>query len=107
MSTNREFADYICEQLRDVQGIVCKKMFGEYGIWMQGKIIMLICDNRLFLKPTAAGRALLREMDEAAPYDGAKPYYLISDPDDSEYLAALLNATFPELPEPKKRRQSL
>ncbi|MCK7502621.1 MAG: TfoX/Sxy family protein [Comamonadaceae bacterium] len=34
-------------------------MFGEYAIYLDGKVVALVCDNQFFVKPTDAGRALL------------------------------------------------
>ncbi len=82
-----------------------RKMFGDYGIYCDGKIVGLICDDCLYLKPTEAGRALLRTVDLRPPYDGAKDYFLIADVDDRDYLAALVGATCKALPEPKPKKK--
>jgi TfoX/Sxy family transcriptional regulator of competence genes len=80
-------------------------MFGEYALYVGGKVVALVCDNQLFLKPTAAGRALLDDPTEAPPYPGAKPYLLIDSAlDDRELLAELMVATERELPAPKPSR---
>ena len=50
-------------------------MFGEYGIWSDGKIFALICDNKLFIKPTEAGRAYFKDVVEVPAYPGAKPCF--------------------------------
>ncbi len=50
-------------------------------------------------------RALLGRVVEAPPYPGAKPYLLLSDElDDRALLAALLERTAAELPEPKPKK---
>ena len=80
-------------------------MFGDYGIYCNGKIFGLICDDRLYLKPTEAGRKLLRSEELRPPYDGAKNYFYIADVDDRQYLSLLARATYEELPEkPKKKK---
>ena len=38
--------------------VSARKMFGEFALYCDGKLVALICDDRLFLKPTAPGRAL-------------------------------------------------
>ena len=55
MATRESTVAFIVEQLSSISGISTRKMFGEYGIWCDGKIVALICDNQLFVKPTAPG----------------------------------------------------
>ena len=115
MASNANFVQYIVDQcsgagerLRVGDGtsgmIVAKKMFGDYGIYRDGKIFGLICDDRLYIKPTEAGRAVLRTIDLQPPYEGAKPYFYIADVDDRDYLSALVRETCKALPEPKPKR---
>lgn len=80
-------------------------MFGEYGIYLDGKIIGLICDNRLFIKPTDAGREFIGNVVENPPYNGAKPSFLIEEKlEDSMWLSRLIKMTADELPEPKPKK---
>lgn len=104
MASNTDFVQYITDQCSDAGEIMAKKMFGDYGIYCNGKIFGLICDNRFYIKPTEAGRALLRTVDMRPPYDGAKDYFHIADVDDREYLSGLVRETCKALPEPKKRK---
>lgn len=105
MASDPDFLQYITEQLAGVYGLSHRKMFGEYALYMGRKVVALVCDNQLFLKPTAAGRALLEHPTEAPPYPGAKPYLLIDSAlDDRDLLAELFRATEGETPEPKPKR---
>jgi hypothetical protein len=64
-----------------------------------------VCDNKLFVKPTAGGRAYIGNIVEAAPYSGAKLYFLIEDEyEDQEWLSGLIKITAQELPLPKPKR---
>ena len=63
MGTSKEFADYVCDQLMVAGNISCKKMFGEYGVYLDEKIVGLICDNQFFLKKTEAGTAHHRRFE--------------------------------------------
>lgn len=106
MASDPSFVQFICEQVRGVGGVSHRKMFGEYAIYVGNKVVALVCDNRLFLKPTTAGLALLGSPVEAPPYPGAKPYYVIDEYiDDAEFLSTLLRATEAELPEPKAKKR--
>lgn len=105
MATDASFVEFICEQLRDVEQVSHRKMFGEYAIYVGRKVVALACDDRLFLKPTEACRALIGNPVEAPPYPGAKPYLVVDEYiDDAELLARLVSATERELPEPKPRK---
>ncbi|WP_130863878.1 TfoX/Sxy family protein [Bacilliculturomica massiliensis] len=104
MSTNPDFMEYLCEQLREVEGVSYRKMFGEYGVYCRGKIFALVCDNQFYVKPTEKGAAFLGDPVYAPPYEGAKPYFLITELDDAEYLARLTELTWEELPIPKAKK---
>ncbi len=103
MASNPDFVQYVADQCAAAGDIMTRKMFGDYGIYCHGKIFGLICDDKLYIKPTEAGRKLLRTVELRPPYPGAKDYFYISDVDDHEWLSALVTATCKELPVPKKR----
>ena len=109
MACSSDLVQYIVDQCSGAGEILAKKMFGDYGIYCDGKIFGLICDDHFFVKPTDAGRALLKTVDLRPPYVGAKDYFYISDVDDHEYLSALVKATCGALPEPnaKKKRSKV
>ena len=104
MSTDTDFIAYVHEQAGLGDGLVSKKMFGEYGIYFDGKIVAVAADNSLFLKPTDAGRALLPDVVEAQPWPEAKPWFVIDEYlDDTELLLKLIRATADALPTPKPK----
>ncbi len=105
MASDLAFVQHVCDQLRGAGDVSFKKMFGEYAVYVGAKTVALVCDNQLFLKPTAAGRALLPHAEDGAPYPGAKPHLLIT-PDqweDTEWLCDLVRATARELPQAKPK----
>ena len=105
MASNPDFVQYIADQCSGAGEITVSKMFGDYGIYCDGKIFGLICDDYFFIKPTEAGRALLKVVELRPPYDGAKDYFYIADVDDHEFLSALVKATCQDLPEPKAKKK--
>lgn len=105
MASNIEFVEYVCEQISGAGNITYKKMFGDYGVYCNQKIIGLICDNQFFLKVTKSGRELLSEVIEAPAYKGAKPSFRIESLDDREYLTEVVSATYAELPMQKTRKR--
>ena len=104
MATDLTFVEYVCEQAGLAGALSFKKMFGEYALYLDGKVVALICDNQVFLKPTAEGRALLSVITEAVPYPGAKPQLRLGDElDDRELLKRLFITTAMALPMPKAK----
>ena len=106
MASDLEFVTFVVDQLDDSCDVTYRKMFGEYALYLDGKVVALICDNQLFVKPTGAGRAFIGEVNEASAYPGAKPSFLIGDRlEDGEWLARLLRLTAEELPRPKPKKK--
>ena len=106
MASNQDFVNFVLEQIKGSGEISAKKMFGEYALYSDAKIFALICDDKLFIKPTASGRAFIGEVLEASPYEGAKPSFLIEDKvEDSDWLSELVKITVKELPEPKPKKK--
>jgi TfoX/Sxy family transcriptional regulator of competence genes len=105
MSTQQSTIDFILDQISNAGSVSAKKMFGEYGLYCDGKIVALVCNDQLFVKPTAAGRAFIGTCEEQPPYPGAKPYLFISGDrwDDEEWLSTLIKLSVAELPVPKKK----
>jgi TfoX/Sxy family transcriptional regulator of competence genes len=106
MASDLDFVEYVVDQLAEDCKVTWRKMFGEYGLYSHGKIFALICDNRLYVKPTDRGRAYIGEVVEAPAYPGAKPSFLIEDQvDDRDWLSELVRVTAAELPDPKPKRK--
>jgi TfoX/Sxy family transcriptional regulator of competence genes len=105
MASDESFVTYVCDQAGSAGEISSRKMFGEYAIYCDGKVVALICANQLFVKPTPGGKAVLGNCVEAPPYPGAKAHYLITDRlDDREWLSRLIATAARELPEPKLKK---
>ena len=108
MASDLSFVEFVVDQLDADCAVTFKKMFGEFGLYSGAKLFGLICDNRLFVKPTEGGRAFIGTPVEAPPYPGAKPSFLIEDQiENATWLSELVRVTARELPipKPKKRRK--
>lgn len=109
MATTKDFIDYVCEQIQDVGNITNKKMFGEYMAYYNGKPVLLVCDNTVFVKQLPQVLGLFNSYDITPeigiPYKGAKPYYVL-DVDDADLavdMVKLLEKILP-MPKPKKKK---
>ena len=106
MASSKEYLDFILEQLSGLEGISFKPMMGEYILYMHGKIIGGIYDDRFLVKPAKSAMAMMPDADRELPYEGAKEMLLVDNVDNREFLKELLTAMFDELPAPKpKKRQ--
>jgi len=107
MATDLSFVEFLADQMGRAGAITYRKMFGEYAVYCNGKVVALVCDNQLFVKPTEGGRQFVQGGTEAPAYPGAKPSLLIEDKfEDREWIAELIRITAAELPapQPKKKR---
>lgn len=105
MATNPSTIDFLLEQLAELPTVTAKKMFGEYALYNEGRVVALVCDDELFIKPTDAGKKYLGKVEEAPPYPGAKPYFLISGEkwDDPEWLVQIFRVTTEQVELPKRK----
>ncbi len=106
MSTDQTTADYICEQLQDLGDIRVRKMFGEYALYCDNKVVGLICDDQLYIKYTDAGKQYaVGRYSEGYAYPGAKPSMNVTDNlDDREFMTTLVRFTADALPKMQKKK---
>lgn len=107
MASNPEFAGFVAEQLAGTGGITYRKMFGEYGFYCDGKFFGCVSDNQFFVKITEPGKTFMPDGRTASPYEGAKPYFLIEELDDTDFLAELVRITCAALPAPNRKKKGL
>ena len=103
MANDQDFIDFVLDQVS--ADLSYRHMFGGTTLYLNGKVVALICDNQLFVKPTAAGREYIGTVVEAPPYEGAKNSFLIADElEDPEWLTELFAITERALPAPKPKK---
>ena len=105
MSTSKEIIADILDALAPLQ-VRARAMFGEYGIYCDEKIIALVCDDRFYLKPTAAVDSLTIDLEPCPPYPGAKDYLILDDRfmQDRAQFQHLIQATADVLPVPRPKK---
>ncbi|HRO26195.1 MAG TPA: TfoX/Sxy family protein [Luteimonas sp.] len=104
MATDVDFIEYVLEQAAFGHRLSHKRMFGEYALYLDEKVVAFACDNSLLLKPTEAGRAALPTVTLGKPYPEAKDYYVLDEfLDDTPLLQRLLQVTANALPAPKPK----
>jgi DNA transformation protein and related proteins len=104
MATAESTVDFLTDQIAEAGNVRSRKMFGEYAIYCDEKVVALVCDDQLFVKPTAGGKAFVGNVTEAPPYPGAKNFYWIDESqwEDRQWLTELIAITTKEVPMKKK-----
>ena len=103
MASSKEYLEYLLEQLSALEGVNHRAMMGEYILYVDGKIVGGVYDDRLLVKPTPAAVRLMPDAPRELPYEGAKEMLLVDNVDNREFLTDLLEAMEAELPAPKGR----
>jgi TfoX/Sxy family transcriptional regulator of competence genes len=100
MASTKNTVEYMTGQMRLAGTITFRAMFGEYGVYCEGKIVALVCDDQLFVKLTEPGRVFAEPVDEAPPYNGAKNWLRINENrlEDPDWLSTLIRKTWAALP---------
>jgi TfoX/Sxy family transcriptional regulator of competence genes len=110
MSTRQSTIDFIVDQLTQLSGLRTKKMFGEYAIYYEEKVVALVCDDQLFVKITPKVKAFVGDRYvEGFAYPGAKPSIAIGaeDLENSERLETIIRMTAAALPKPAPKKSAL
>lgn len=103
MGTRAETIAHLLDALAPLP-LSARKMFGEYALYLDGKVVALVCDDQLFLKPTPGAQAALPGCATGHPYPGAKPHLLVTDAlDDPDPVILALKAVADDLPAPKPK----
>ena len=107
MATEQSFVDYVTEVAGLGSRLTHKKMFGEFALYLDGKVVAFACDNSLFIKPSKAVAALAPDLPQGPPYPGAKDYPIADELlDEPEALRRLIEDTAALMPLPKPKKKS-
>lgn len=103
MSTSAEYIRFVLEQLEGIEDVTCRKMFGEYLVYVRERPVLLVCDNCTMVKKLPELAELMKDASEGIPYDGAKPHYIL-DIENRELVAEVIGILV-EVTPPKRRKQ--
>ncbi len=67
MASDLTFVEFVTDQIDGSREMSYRKMFGEYALYSKGKVLALVCDDQLFVKPTDAGRSFIGEVLKRLP----------------------------------------
>jgi TfoX/Sxy family transcriptional regulator of competence genes len=102
MATHRDFVEYIEDQVALGSRFTCRRMFGEYALYVDGKVVAFACDSSLFVKPSQAADSLAAGLPRRPPYPGAKDFPVADELlEDSDTIRRLMLETAALMPAPK------
>jgi TfoX/Sxy family transcriptional regulator of competence genes len=107
MATKQSTIDYILDQLVSVEDVSARKMFGEYALYCNGKVVGLVCDDTLSIKMTEQGKRFVgKYYQEGYAYPKAKVSMVIDGErmEDHEWLSELVRMTYDNVPLAKKKK---
>lgn len=108
MATDSGFLDYVHETARLGARLTHKKLFGEYALYLDEKVVAFACDNSVFIKPSTAVTALAPNLPKGPPYPGAKDYPIADELlDDPDLLRRLIEETAALMPLPKPKKKAV
>ena len=69
MATSSEYVTFVCEQIHGYGDVRCRKMFGEYMVYLNDKPIFTVCDNTVYTGDTLFDDGYGRtDLPNAAPW---------------------------------------
>ena len=81
-------------------------LFGEYCVYVDGKVVGFVTDDILCIKPSPADPALFERTTPGEAYPGSKLYHQVQGDgiEDREWLQEALQATADALPVPAPKK---
>lgn len=104
MSTSKEYIGFVLDQLNDIDDVSCKKMFGEYIVYVAQKPILLVCDNCVMVKKVPELAEVMRDAPDGLPYEGAKVHYVL-DIENSELVRSVIDILVKVISVPKRKNK--
>lgn len=105
MSKNKELADYVMDQLSDLENVRNISMMGGYIFYYKERIFGGIYGNGFLVKITEASKKHMPDSEPELPYEGAKPMLPVTILDDRIALQNMVEEMYAELPERKTRKK--
>ena len=106
MASTAEYISYVCEQISGAGAVQSRKMFGEYMVYVNGKPLLLVCDNTVFVKMHESIADLMKNSVTGTPYTGAKEHYVL-DIDNTDFAKQVIQILEPLTPLPKPKKKKL
>ena len=99
----KDLAEYVTEQLSELDGIRSIPMMGGYIFYYNERIFGGIYEPGFMVKITEASKKYMPDSEAQPPYDGGKPMLPVTILDEREKLCRMVDEMYPELPERKAK----
>ena len=99
----KDLAEYITEQLAELEDIRKTPMMGGYIFYYRDRIFGGIYEPGFMVKITEASLKYMPDSIACPPYDGARDMLPVTIIDDRELLQKMVSEMFGELPERKPK----
>ncbi len=106
MACTQEFIGFIAHQLSDVGTVQCRKMFGDWCIYINEKPAILACDNITYIRKSPIIDGMMEDAECGYPYDGAKEHYIL-DLGHKERAEEIIKTLLPTLKYPQKKKNNI
>lgn len=97
----RAVPEDLLEALSESADASVKAMFGGYCVYLEGKVVALVCDGSIFVKRSQADHELEGWATLDTAYPGAQPTWRLPDgavPDDPDRVTAIIQRVATTLP---------
>lgn len=103
MHTTEATINELLKVIASAGNVRARKMFGEYAVYCNEKVVALVCRDELFIKDTEAGRTLAPDLTLAPAYPDAKPgLHVPKNRWEPDWLSQLIRTTADALPAKKR-----
>ncbi len=99
MKTSKGKAESLLVHIQKIADARIRPMMGEYILYVDDKVVGQVNHNQFFIKVTPFGEEFAGDLLKEAPYDGAKPAFVVpqSKIDDLPWLQYFLTGTVKDL----------
>lgn len=104
MATSPAYAQFVENLFSGMDGFSMRRMFGEYAIYLQGRVLGFLADEQILLQDTPTARQLLPDAERRELFPGSKQFIVFADEGNAHLLKSVSQAMWEELPLPKPRR---
>lgn len=102
MACTEDYINFVCSQIEGVGAVRARKMFGEYGVYVDEKMVMMVCDDIVYVRQLPEIAELMQDAECGFPYPGAKEHYIL-DVDHKSHAQKVVKVLAEVLPFPKPR----
>ena len=104
MACSLDFIEFVSSQIAAAGTVRCRKMFGDYMVYVDEKPVIIVCDNIPYVKEHEAIKSMMETAERGFPYEGAKEHYVL-DVSRSDFTVKIVKILAEVLPYPKSRKK--